>query len=180
MTIRYRSGSRISTLMALNAAIWTFLSFMFMFQLNAYFHASIASRITWFIVGISLGIFFSTLITRKQLDKLEKKGEAATTLKTIFITIGIAVVAIVAFLEVSTSNLPRAVESAFAYSVIACAPASFLTRTVLLFYWERRNKTTIFQDKFGLYVPTKKPVDRIGDQSVSNQTIQIGTGEVKN
>jgi len=65
--------------MTLNAVIWMFLTFMLMFQFNAYFHFSLTYRITWFIIGISIGVFFGTLITRKQLNMIDKNGEAATT-----------------------------------------------------------------------------------------------------
>jgi uncharacterized membrane protein YidH (DUF202 family) len=180
MTIRYWSGSRSSMLITLNAVLWTVLCFMFMIQLNGYFHPSITFRIAWSIVGISIGVCFTTIITQRQLKTLEKKGEYATTLKTVLITIGIGVVAITAVLELFFSNVPKEIESAFAVSIFGCTPAFWITRAILLFYWERRNKTTIFQDKFGLYVPAKIPVDRTGDQTVSSQAIQIGTSEVKN
>src|SRR5271157_1443134 len=123
MKSQYRSGSRTSMFMALNAAIWTFFSFTFMFQLNTYFHSNLSFRLTFIILGISIGIFSSTVVTRRQLNILEKKGEDPTTLKTIFITIGVAIVAVAAVSEVAFSNLPKAVEGAMGYSIVACSPA---------------------------------------------------------
>jgi hypothetical protein len=161
--------------MALNAALWTFFSFMFSFQLNNYFHSTLLFRIPWFIVGISIGIFFSALVTLRQLNTLEKKGEDPTTLKTIFIVIGAAIIAIVAISEIAFSNLPNVVESAMGYSIVACTPASFLTRTILMIYWEKQKRTRIFQDKYGLYISTNDTLNSNWGQNSSSQTFQANS-----
>jgi hypothetical protein len=172
MKSQARSGSRTSTFTALNAAIWTFFSFTFMFQLNTYFHSDLSFRITFIIVGITIGIFSSILITRRQLKTLYTKGEDPTTLKNIFITIGAVIVFIVAFLEIANSNLPKVVESAMGYSIVACTPAVFLTRTILMVYWEKQKKTIIFQDKYGIYVLPNYTNNSFWNKNAPSQTFQ--------
>jgi len=169
-----RSGSRTSISTALFAAFWTFFSFTFMFQLNRDFHSTLSFSITCFIVGIFIGIFFSALLTRRQLNTLEKKGEIPITLKTIFITIGAVAIAVAAISEVTFSNLPNVVESALVYSIIGCCPASWLTRAFQMFYWEKQKRTRIFQDNYGLHVSTNVSINRIEEKSTSNQTFQVG------
>jgi len=168
---QFRSGSRTSLFTALFAAFWTFFSFTFMFQLNTYFPSALSFRIIFLIVGISFGIFFSTLLTCRQLNTLEKKGEVPTTLKTIFITVGAAVIAVAVIVEIGFSNLPSVVESALGYSIFACAPAVLLTRTILMVYWEKQKRTRIFQDKYGFYISTND-ANPILDQNISSQTFQ--------
>jgi hypothetical protein len=108
---------------------------------------------------------------------LEKKGEVPTTLKTIFITIGAAVVAVAAISEIAFSNLPSVVESALGYSVVACTPAVFLTRTILMVYWEKQKRTRIFQDKYGLYISTNDITNAVWNQNTSSQTFQVDSKE---
>ena len=124
MNVKPRSGQRSSTYMALYSVLWTFIAFMFMLQLNNYFHVSLSFRITFFIIGASFGVVFSTIITRWQLKKLDKKGEDPTTLKTIFITIAVTVIAIAAILEVAYINLPI-LESALGYCVFPLCSSNF-------------------------------------------------------
>lgn len=176
-----RSGLRTSIFMAINTAGWTFFSFLFMFQLNTYFHSNLNFRITWFIIGIFIGVFSSTLVTLRQLNTLEKKGEDPTTLKTIFIAIGAAIVAVAAISEIAFSNLPSVVESAMVYLIVAFTPVAFLTRTVLMVYWENKKRTRIFQDKYGFYISTNDATNNVWNQSTSSQTFQVNseTGNVE-
>ena len=85
MNAKPRSGQRTSTFTTLNGGLWIFITFMFLLQLNHYFHVSLIFGITWFIIGITFGVTASTLITRWQLKKLDKKGEDPATLKTTLI-----------------------------------------------------------------------------------------------
>jgi hypothetical protein len=163
-----RTGQRSLTFMALYSALWTFLAFMFTLQLNNYSHSSPNFRITWLIVGLSFGVLFSTVITHSQLKKLDEKGEDPTTLKTILIIIGAAIVAVAAILEVASSNLPIGVQSALGYSIFAGSPAVFISRTLLMVYWERQKRTRIFQDKYGLYISRNNPINNSESQTASN------------
>lgn len=167
MNTQPRTGQRSSTFTALYGALWTFLASMFILQLSSYSHSSLNFRITWFIVGISIGTVFSAVITRSQLKNLDKKGEAPTTLKTILILIGAAVIAIAAIFEIASNNLSVGVESALGYSVFACTPAAFISRTLLMVAWERKNRARIFQDKYGLYTFRNNPVIDNGSQTAS-------------
>lgn len=168
---RPRSGTKSSSLTTTNAFIWTFLGIIFLLQFNRDLHTSFFIEAMWIIAGIVVGVFLGVLFTRGTLNNLQKNGESKKTLKTLLIQIGGAVLAVVILAEVFFSNTFEVWKSGLAYSLITCCLSALDIRAALMVHWERKNKATIYQDNYGLFIVPKQPATQI-DNRTSAQAIR--------
>ena len=169
---RTRMGIRSTLLMVALTAILFFPCIMFIFRVNADFHINLTSEIAWIAVGIVFGIPASAWVTQRQLNNLAKTGESSTTLKSLLIVLGTAVVAVAIFLEVFFGDMSGEIKTGVVNAVNACGMAVFSTRSALMVLWEKRNRRTILQDNYGFYISTREPLNQVADQSVPNRIVQ--------
>ena len=123
-------------------------------------------------MGIVFGIPASAWVTQRQLNNLAKTGESSTTLKSLLIVLGTAVVAVAIFLEVFFGDMSGEIKTGVVNAVNACGMAVFSTRSALMVLWEKRNRRTILQDNYGFYISTREPLNQVADQSVPNRIVQ--------
>jgi len=163
-------STRSSTFMGVNAAIWTVLGILFLLQINIYFYTSLTTEITAIVAGITIFGVASALITQKMLIDLEKTGQVVTTLKTVLISLGAAVVIISVLLSVKLGDFSVGIKNGFLSSLALGVPASVVTRFLLMKKWENKNKKLILQDKYRFYILPEPPVNSTLTQTAFNQT----------
>ena len=143
-------------------AIFSFFAIFYLIRINSEMTLSVFT-LSWVIAGVTAGIIFGGLVTRRQLTILAEKKVLKTSLATILLLIGVAVIFIGLSVSVSTA-LPTNILYALLSALVTSGITAAVTRCLLLVVFERRKKRRIFQywTKGGLFTEPSDANDEEG------------------
>lgn len=129
--------------------LWSLLA---LFQLSMYnltyyyrsiFHVNLIFAGFATIIGIFVGVFAFSKWAEGTLRIIEKKGVYSVTLGYLLIAIGLVVIGI-GLLILAVSILPLQAIATAADFIYPIPAAAFLTRALVYWRWERKNKRLIY------------------------------------
>ena len=122
---------------------WTLLAFWNIWLYNVRYDTPIGLLSVSIMLGVASGAVCFGLVAQRTLRVIEKKGVFSQSLSTMLFLIGTVVVFIGALIWTATSFPLQSLIfiSDFLYPIL---PAALLTRALLYWRWEHKNKRTIY------------------------------------
>jgi hypothetical protein len=106
-------------------------------------------QIVWVILGLSIGLSIGTIMTLKQLEFLAEQGEKRIIGQTVLL-IGLLLFFFILVL-IPDRILPTNIRIGEYFLIYSTITALVISKSVLLYFWERKNRVRIYQNMWSTY-----------------------------